>query len=97
MKRPGETADKRLRKADDDVERLHRARKAAKRLRYAAELVEPADDRMKRVARDAKELQTLLGEHQDGVVAANFLATISAAVGRGERRKWVHLWRFDGQ
>jgi CHAD domain-containing protein len=34
--------------------------------------------RMKRTARKAKELQTLLGEHQDAVVAANFLATISA-------------------
>ena len=38
-------ADKRLRKAGDDIERLHRARKAIKRARYAAELVEPADSR----------------------------------------------------
>jgi CHAD domain-containing protein len=76
-------ADKRLRKADDDVERLHRARKAAKRLRYAAELVEPADKQMKRIARDAKELQTLLGEHQDCTVAAEFLARLSSA-GNGE-------------
>jgi CHAD domain-containing protein len=72
-------ADKRLREADDDIERLHGARKAEKRLRYAAELVEPADGRMKRIARTAKDLQTLLGEHQDAVVAANFLSTISAA------------------
>jgi hypothetical protein len=48
-----------------------------KRLRYAAELVEPADDEMEGIARYAKELQTLLGEHQDAIVAANFLATIS--------------------
>jgi CHAD domain-containing protein len=75
-------ADKQLRKADDDLERLHRARKAEKRLRYAAELAEPADGRMKRIARDAKERQTLLGEHQDAVVAANFLSTISAASDR---------------
>jgi hypothetical protein len=34
---------------------------------------------MKRIARDAKHMQTLLGEHQDAVVAANFLSTISAA------------------
>jgi CHAD domain-containing protein len=71
-------ADKRLRNADD-VEQLHRARKAEKRLRYAAELAEPADGRMKRVARGAKDLQTLLGEHQDAVVAANFLSTMSAS------------------
>ena len=75
-------ADKRLRTADDDIERLHRARKAEKRLRYAAELAEPADGRMRSVARDAKDLQTLLGEHQDAVVAANFLSTISAAPDR---------------
>jgi CHAD domain-containing protein len=75
-------ADKRLRTADDDIERLHQARKAEKRLRYAAELAEPADGRMKSVAHDAKDLQTLLGEHQDAVVAANFLSTISAAPDR---------------
>jgi CHAD domain-containing protein len=72
-------ADKQLRNARGDVERLHGARKAAKRLRYAAELVEPADRRMKGIARDAKDLQNLLGEHQDAVVAANFLSKISAA------------------
>ena len=72
------TADKRLRKADDDIEQLHRARKATKRARYAAELVEPADGDMKAIARDAEELQTLLGEHQDAIVAAEFLAKLSA-------------------
>jgi CHAD domain-containing protein len=72
-------ADERLRNADDDVERLHRARKAEKRLRYAAELAEPADGHMEAAARKAKNLQTLLGEHQDAVVAANFLSKISAA------------------
>ena len=78
-------ADKRLRKAEDDPERLHRARKAFKRARYAAELVEPADNKMKGIARDAKELQTLLGEHQDCMVAADFLARMSSAgTGDGE-------------
>jgi CHAD domain-containing protein len=70
-------ADKRLQKADDDIEQLHRARKATKRARYAAELVEPADGEMKAIARDAEEMQTLLGEHQDADVAAKFLARIS--------------------
>ena len=55
-----------------------------KRLRYAAELVEPADHSMKRVARDAKQMQTLLGEHQDAIVAARFLATVSASEGDSE-------------
>lgn len=74
-------ADKRLRKAKGDIERLHRARKATKRARYAAELAEPVDGQMKDVARDAEELQTLLGEHQDAIVAANFLAGISSSNG----------------
>ena len=72
-------ADKRLRKADDDIDQLHRARKATKRARYAAELAKPADSDMKAIAREAEKLQTLLGEHQDAVVAARFLATISDA------------------
>jgi CHAD domain-containing protein len=71
-------ADKRLRKADDDIDELHRARKAFKRARYAAELVEPADSQMKSIARDAEEMQTLLGEHQDATVAAKFLAKMGA-------------------
>jgi CHAD domain-containing protein len=71
-------ADKRLRKADD-IEQLHRARKARKRARYAAELAEPADGDMKAVAREAEELQTVLGEHQDAVVSARFLTTLSAS------------------
>ena len=76
-------ADKRLRKAGGDPEQLHRARKAFKRARYAAELVEPADNKMKGIAREAKELQTLLGEHQDCMVAADFLARMSSS-GIGE-------------
>jgi CHAD domain-containing protein len=76
-------AEKRLRKADD-IEQLHRARKAMKRARYAAELVEPADKGMKAVARDAEEMQTLLGEHQDAVIAARFLAEVSSADGISE-------------
>ena len=78
VKRARRKAGKRLREADGDVERLHQARKAAKRLRYAAELVEPADKKMRSIARDAEEMQILLGAHQDAVVAANFLSAISA-------------------
>lgn len=33
---------------------------------------------MKSIARDAEEMQTLLGEHQDAVVAATFLAKMIA-------------------
>ena len=83
-------ADKRLRKAEDDIERLHRARKATKRARYAAELAEPADGQMKDIARDAEELQTLLGEHQDAIVAAKFLARISSGNGAMDRSGFTY-------
>jgi CHAD domain-containing protein len=56
-----------------------------KRARYAGELVAPANSDMKAVAKEAEELQTLLGEHQDAVVAAKFLTTISAS-GNGQSR-----------
>ena len=83
-------ADKRLRRADDDVELLHRARKAFKRARYGAELVEPADKKMKGIAREAKNLQTLLGEHQDCIVAADFLARMSSAGKRETRSAFTY-------
>jgi CHAD domain-containing protein len=48
----------------------HRARKAAKRYRYALEAAEPAVGKKARRARKAaKDLTKVLGEHQDGVVA----------------------------
>ena len=74
-------ADKRLDRADGEVEKLHRARKAIKRLRYAGELTEPVDRRAARIARKAKHLQTELGEHQDAVVSAAFLARLAASAG----------------
>ena len=56
-----------------------------KRLRYAAELVEPADHSMKRVARDAKQMQTLLGERQDAIAQRHAsLAIVSAPEGDSE-------------
>ncbi|MGY3682842.1 CYTH and CHAD domain-containing protein [Streptomyces sp. TE33382] len=49
---------------------LHEARKAAKRARYAGEAARPALGRpAKRFARRTKAVQTLLGDHQDSVVA----------------------------
>jgi CHAD domain-containing protein len=45
-----------------------------KRLRYAAELGGPADSKLSDIAKNAKRLQTVLGDHQDAVVAAAFLA-----------------------
>jgi len=53
---------------------LHEARIKAKRLRYAAEAVEPAFGRDARnFARAITELQDVLGSHQDAVVAGEWL------------------------
>jgi CHAD domain-containing protein len=60
---------------------LHRARKAAKRARYAAELCEPADKRAKRIIKHYKRIQSLLGDHQDTVVASEALRKMGAAAG----------------
>lgn len=48
---------------------LHRVRKRAKKLRYAAEAVAVAEPSAADLGRAAKTLQTLLGDHQDGVLA----------------------------
>jgi CHAD domain-containing protein len=77
-------ADKRLRQAthaqagaDDPAvdAAMHRARKAAKRARYAVELAAPAHKakRAKKIIKHYKNVQDLLGAHQDAVVAAQLL------------------------
>lgn len=51
-------------------EALHRARKAAKRARYAGELMAPAiGKKASRFARQMKKVQSVLGDHQDAVIA----------------------------
>jgi CHAD domain-containing protein len=55
-------------------ERLHEARKAYKRARYAAELVTPlAGDRAERLSERLTELQDVLGTHQDALVTCDLL------------------------
>ncbi|MDQ0079167.1 CHAD domain-containing protein [Arthrobacter oryzae] len=58
---------------------LHEVRKAAKRLRYAAEAAEPvAGRKAARMAKRAHKLQQILGLHQDSVVARKLLADLGA-------------------
>ncbi|MFE4250754.1 CHAD domain-containing protein [Streptomyces sp. NPDC056910] len=58
---------------------LHDSRKAAKRARYAAEVARPAlGGRAKDVGKHAKALQSLLGEHQDSVMAREALLDLAA-------------------
>jgi CHAD domain-containing protein len=76
-------ADRRLAEAletDDDV-MLHRAREAAKRARYAAELCKPVDKSAKRTVKHYKNIQSLLGDHQDTVVACEALQRMAVAAG----------------
>lgn len=55
----------------------HEVRKAAKRLRYAAETARPVfGKRAKRLGTRAKRIQQVLGEHQDTVVARAILREI---------------------
>ncbi|KQU45027.1 adenylate cyclase [Rhodococcus sp. Leaf278] len=66
-----------------DDEALHRARKASKRARYAAELVAPVVDKKvsKANIKRFKTIQEVLGEHQDAVIAAGILRTLGARAG----------------
>jgi len=65
--------------AGDRDAAIHEARKAAKRARYAAEAAVPALGRTaSRQAAQAKELQQLLGDHHDSVVARTVLLHLAA-------------------
>ncbi|MFE9562158.1 CHAD domain-containing protein [Streptomyces sp. NPDC006487] len=70
---------------DRDVA-LHEARKAAKRARYAAEAAAPALGKpARKLAKAVKAVQSLLGDHQDGVVAREALRGLAIqAAGAGE-------------
>ncbi len=58
---------------------LHQARKAAKRARYAAELVVPVYGRdAQRYAKALERVQSALGDHQDDVVARDRLHELAA-------------------
>ena len=84
-RRAGRKADRRLAAAvrtGDDAP-LHRARKAAKRARNAAELLAPVDNskHAKRTVKQYKRIQRVLGEHQDGVVASDTLRRLALTAG----------------
>ncbi|WP_369332970.1 CHAD domain-containing protein [Mycolicibacterium vulneris] len=88
-------ADRRLAAALDseDAAMLHRARKAAKRARYAAELCQSLGkpNRATRTIKRYKRIQSTLGVHQDAVVAAEALRRMDwRREPRSERR--LHLW-----
>jgi CHAD domain-containing protein len=76
MTRPWRRLSKAVRRLDRIPEdaALHAVRIRAKRVRYAAEAVAPAfGERADRFAKAAKALQEVLGDHQDAVMAAEWL------------------------
>jgi CHAD domain-containing protein len=85
LDRAGRTLAKRLKqaaRADAADELLHRARKAAKRARYTAELAKPAVGKPAgRIVKRATKLQDVLGEHQDAIVASDVLLHLGATAG----------------
>ena len=64
--------------AEDRDTAIHEARKATKRARYAAEAtVRALGMTVRRQAAQAKELQQLLGDHHDSVVARMVLLDLA--------------------
>lgn len=68
VRKAGRRAERRLTGAGDDIERLHDARKAAKRARYAAEAVGELSE-----AHRFERVQDALGRHRDLLTAAAWL------------------------
>ncbi len=77
----------------------HAARKAAKRHRYAAELAEPLlGAQSRKIVRKRKDLQDVLGNHQDAVVAEHFLREFGIRVGaRREHNGFTYGLLYAGQ
>ncbi|MDN5771745.1 MAG: CHAD domain-containing protein [Microlunatus sp.] len=90
VKRANKKLDKRLGRAieahragDADADHLlHQARKAGKRARYATELAAPLlGQQADQVIEQRKDLQDVLGEHQDSIVAGEFLRAEGGRIG----------------
>jgi CHAD domain-containing protein len=88
LRRSGRRLRRQVDTARDDPtgSALHEVRKAAKRLRYTAEVAEPVlGGRARRVRKVAKRVQTVLGRRQDTAVTRRFCRTLGlAALGAGE-------------
>ncbi|CAO5149712.1 CHAD domain-containing protein [Frankia sp. AiPs1] len=69
----------------------HRARKAAKRLRYASEVMVPlAGKAAQRLASRARRVQEQLGAHQDSVVALGRLRVLAVAAHRAGESSFTY-------
>jgi len=71
--------------ADEHVTRLHAVRKAAKRLRYAAETAGPVTGKaIRRTGKQAKRIQSVLGDHHDAVITRSTLRHLAVDEASGE-------------
>lgn len=75
LRREGEKLRRAARRQDGSLERLHEVRKVARRLRYLAEAIEDAapesrDRGVHEIARAAKRVHKLLGNHRDDLLLA---------------------------
>jgi CHAD domain-containing protein len=63
-------------------ELFHRARRASKRYRYAVEAAQPIwGAKADKIISERKDLQDVLGNHQDGIISAGFLRELGARLG----------------
>jgi CHAD domain-containing protein len=77
------------------AEDLHAIRIKVKHARYAAELAQPiVGRRAERFIRKAKTLQDILGEHQDAVVAEQY---VRRAAGKAPGARLLTRWLVDRQ
>lgn len=73
-------AARRAEEASDEM--FHRARKASKRHRYAVEAALPLwGSKADKIISQRKDLQDLLGNHQDSIVSAAFLRELGGRLG----------------
>ncbi|GDY29971.1 CHAD domain-containing protein [Gandjariella thermophila] len=82
VRRPYRKALRQVRKVDEDGsdEALHALRIRGKRLRYAAELIEPDQGRpVRKLVKAVTVLQDVLGEHQDAAVAEKTVRELATA------------------
>jgi CHAD domain-containing protein len=78
-------------RADPTDAHLHDVRKAAKRLRYTAEVAEPVlGGRARRVVRRAKRVQNVLGEHRDTVVTREHCRALGLAAEAAGEIAWTY-------
>ncbi|WP_299304046.1 CHAD domain-containing protein [uncultured Brachybacterium sp.] len=73
LRRARDTVRGRLSAADGQPTALHLARKAAKRWRYAAELLAPVEPAAQQHLEEAQQVQEVLGELQDTMIGTEFL------------------------